>query len=318
MEGKIDEVEVRGDLIPYPEAKMILEERFPDTTDEEIAMWVFLEPPEDYDPNRDTDPAYPPGFEDYTINALVNGGFISYYRNDVDRAKAFRIYSRGIAGEAIEREEIRENLHLRYFSRRDIELFTPADRWTSFSSLMLRWSATLGEEDAAIFIDRKIDIERVLNIDDSLICGELAMGYPVVNVCKTKEKCMYSMSQIESIEKKEHLFDIGRAKTESNLVGSISLESVDRNKIMNAFLVKPDFDDNDKFWDEKLSDPPQWLIGAQVQVGKRGVSSRWNPLLTAHCLFERKYMSLRQLDSVIHKSFPELLDQWKDETEDLR
>lgn len=93
--------------------------------------------------------------------------------------------------------------------------------------------------------------------------------------------------------------------------------SLSRNQVMNAFAVKPDADENFKYWDERLSRPPQWLLPAQVQRGKPGESSRWNPLMIAHCLLDKKEMTRPQLNKVMHKEFPESYERWKEETKDL-
>lgn len=96
---------------------------------------------------------------------------------------------------------------------------------------------------------------------------------------------------------------------------------IDRNEVIARFNIHTDGEENFKFWNDKLSRPPKWLQAAQMQTGRPGASSRWNPKLIAHCLLEKttgKSMDMRHLDQLMHKWFPELEDQWKEETQDRR
>jgi hypothetical protein len=93
---------------------------------------------------------------------------------------------------------------------------------------------------------------------------------------------------------------------------------IDRNKVMNSFQVGADDDASRTFWDNALERPPKWLESARMQRGKRGESSLWCPITVALCLLDRKRMDVRQLDSVIHRHFPELKDRWREETTDER
>jgi hypothetical protein len=90
--------------------------------------------------------------------------------------------------------------------------------------------------------------------------------------------------------------------------------SVPRKRIINGFPVSPKASDNRKFWDDKLSRPPQWLIGARVSVGKPGISSQWNPALVAHGLLGKGHMTLRALDAAM-RNFVDWEEEWKDQTE---
>lgn len=98
--------------------------------------------------------------------------------------------------------------------------------------------------------------------------------------------------------------------------------AITRSEVMAHFRVKPDPQENERFWDDKLADPPKWLIPARVSVGKPGTSSSWSPLGVAHCLLSgyhgRPYMTLQQLDVAINRGFPELFETWYEETQDLR
>lgn len=94
--------------------------------------------------------------------------------------------------------------------------------------------------------------------------------------------------------------------------------AIDRNKVMAYFTSKADPDENRKFWDDKLSSPPKWLIGARAHTGRAGTSALWCPLLLAHALLGRKYMTRSQLDVVMNAHFPELDALWKEQTEDER
>ncbi len=93
---------------------------------------------------------------------------------------------------------------------------------------------------------------------------------------------------------------------------------INRNKVIGAFAVKTDADENLTFWDDKLGRPPKWLEPALAQRGKPGESSLWSPLIIAHCLLDKCHMNLKQLDSVMHKGFPELYERWKEESQDKR
>jgi hypothetical protein len=93
---------------------------------------------------------------------------------------------------------------------------------------------------------------------------------------------------------------------------------VSRNVIMGAFQVHPDRDKSFRYWDNALAQPPVWLIGARVSIGKPGVSSRWNPLLVAHGLLGEKKMELAQLDNVMRTRFRQQWDEWLEQTADDR
>lgn len=97
---------------------------------------------------------------------------------------------------------------------------------------------------------------------------------------------------------------------------------ITRNAVMSTFPVKSDPDDNFKFWDDRLGKPPKWLKTARGEPGRPGTSSLWKPLVIAHCLLEgvhkKPFMTLRQLDTAIHKCFPEQLIRWQEETQDKR
>lgn len=95
-------------------------------------------------------------------------------------------------------------------------------------------------------------------------------------------------------------------------------EGIDRNRVMAAFAIKANPDENNKFWDGKLSRPPKWLIDARINAGKPGTSALWNPLMLAHCLLAAGHMTRNQLDVVMNKRFPESADSWREQTEDKR
>ncbi len=93
---------------------------------------------------------------------------------------------------------------------------------------------------------------------------------------------------------------------------------INRNRVIGAFAVKPDADENITFWDDKLGRPPKWLEPALAQRGKPGDSSLWLPLMIAHCLLDQRHMNLKQLDAALHKNFPDLYEKWKEDTQDKR
>ena len=93
---------------------------------------------------------------------------------------------------------------------------------------------------------------------------------------------------------------------------------IDRKSVMHFFSVKQKENQNRVFWDDKLSRPPNWLEPALTVIGKPGRSSRWSPLGVAHALLGAGYMNVHQLDSTVQRHFPELLEQWKADTEDVR
>ena len=93
---------------------------------------------------------------------------------------------------------------------------------------------------------------------------------------------------------------------------------INRREVMRIFAVKPKPNENRTFWDDKLGRPPKWLESALAVIGKRGRSSLWNPLLVAHALFGGRYMNLHQLDAAIREHLPELLEEWKEKTGDVR
>jgi len=93
---------------------------------------------------------------------------------------------------------------------------------------------------------------------------------------------------------------------------------IDRNKVMKVFRVMPKDSDNRKYWDEKLGRPPKWLSGARLSSGRRSTSGRWDPLLVAHALLGRRTMTLPALDAAVRDHFPESIDAWREQTEDMR
>jgi hypothetical protein len=187
------------DLIPYLMAKKILKKEFPDTTPEEIAMWVFLEPLENNGTNLDNDPN---NLEDYVIHGMEQGGIKSYFNNDTERRKVLDIYNRATVGETIGWNEVLRNMCLRLFSRSEINSFVPPDRWISYDKLFARWSKRCDKKEAEAIIDNKLDK------DAPGILRELTMSYPVSVMDQTKEVCMYSINEIEIIENKEFLSEL--------------------------------------------------------------------------------------------------------------
>jgi len=115
---------------------------------------------------------------------------------------------------------------------------------------------------------------------------------------------------------------VAEVKDQTAATRSAEPALIDRNEVIAKFRVKPDEDKNRKFWDGKLGLPPKWLLPALGQRGKRGTSSLWKPLEIGHCLLagvhNRPFLSLRQLDAMIHKGFPEWLETWEEQTEYLR
>ncbi len=106
-------------------------------------------------------------------------------------------------------------------------------------------------------------------------------------------------------------YELHDAPTKS---GQAAPSGVTRQRIIDGFLVRRDPCDNRKFWDDKLSRPPNWLVGARVSVGKRGVSSLWNPALVAHGLLNRQLMHLQALDLAM-ENFPDRMEEWQEHTE---
>lgn len=103
------------------------------------------------------------------------------------------------------------------------------------------------------------------------------------------------------------------ASNEGGLSGRIS-----RKAVMRVFRVRPNELDNKRYWDDKLGRPPQWLAGARLSSGKRGVSALWDPLLVAHALLQKRVMTLKALDSAFHAHFPGSFEKWEEETGEMR
>lgn len=93
--------------------------------------------------------------------------------------------------------------------------------------------------------------------------------------------------------------------------------SVTRGVVIDSFQVILGDAANMKFWDDKLSDPPEWLRGARTSTGKRGVSALWDPLLVAHALLGKKGMTPRALDKVMRERFSNHYDEWLAQTTDV-
>ena len=198
---------VPSDLIPYLLAKKILTMRFPETTSEEIAIWIFLGSYPHFDIARgDLDDEIN---GDWTTHETNMGGFSSYYDNKDDKTKTEEIHNRACVGETIEWNDILDNLFRRRFSQAEIESFTPPDRWISYHKLLARWTKRCSKQ---ALINKKLDR------DGPGVLRELTMSYPVLIIEQTKEDCMYSVNEIEAIEEKEfpsEITDEGKATTES-------------------------------------------------------------------------------------------------------
>ncbi len=90
--------------------------------------------------------------------------------------------------------------------------------------------------------------------------------------------------------------------------------AVERNRIINAFMLHKDKHQNKRLWDDKLSRPPEYLKGAMVRKGRPGVSTLWDPVKVAHALFEKGMLPIDRLDHAM-KNFPECEATWRDQTE---
>jgi len=118
--------------------------------------------------------------------------------------------------------------------------------------------------------------------------------------------------------------DISAVANPENLADAARVEPdlIDRNEVIAKFRVKPNVDENEKFWDDKLGRPPRWLQPALGLRGKPGTSSLWKPLVIAHCLLagvnNKPFVSLRQLDVMIHKGLPEWFEAWQEQTDHAR
>lgn len=97
---------------------------------------------------------------------------------------------------------------------------------------------------------------------------------------------------------------------------------INRNDVMACFPVKPDGDENFKFWNGRLSRPPKELLPARKFPGKPGTSALWDPLLIAHYLLGsgkvKCHMTRKRLNVVMSSHFPELLDLWEGQMQDAR
>ncbi len=162
------------------------------------------------------------------------------------------------------------------------------------------------------FAEMKIRIQRVID------AGKLK---PVdTGKCFKPSEVIAYLDDSELTARGESL--VTYLKEQSKLTSSKATTSIvvgiSRNLVMNIFAVETDYDANCKFWDKKLSNPPEWLKPALLSRGKPGTSSRWSPLMVGHCLLDKGHMNLKQLGTTIHKNCPELYDQWKEETADKR
>ena len=165
------------DLIPYLEAMKIIKERYSDISFEEFAMWVFFGGYHYFDEDPDD-----PDEDSQDWREANDGGFKSYFENDKDMRRALDLFGRVDEGDTIKWEEIRQNLHLRRFSRAEMETFTPPDRWISCEQLLRRWSKLIDKDDAAAKI------------------SNLRMDFPVRIVDQTKDMFMYSRNEADLME----------------------------------------------------------------------------------------------------------------------
>ena len=113
----------------------------------------------------------------------------------------------------------------------------------------------------------------------------------------------------------------GEPAESSQTIGDVT-GLLNRNEVIAKFTVKSDPDANEKFWENRLDSPSDQLKIARKSAGKPGTSALWEPLGIAHYLLGggrvNRHMTPKQLNEVMNKHFPELVDSWKEQTEDVR
>jgi hypothetical protein len=86
--------------------------------------------------------------------------------------------------------------------------------------------------------------------------------------------------------------------------------SIDKNEVIGWFPVRDDPHENERFWDDKLGDPPNWLIAARVKKGSPGISARWDALKVAECLLDNSHMHANNLRDILKSNCPDRLEEW--------
>lgn len=135
------------DLISFNKAYEILKQKFPDTTNEEFAMWAWS-----------GDFAYENKHSEWILHAIntedeVNSrGFTCYFESS---EIAWELESLIISAQTITEKHVFYHLTNSKFSRSEIEVFQPNYRWVSYENLLQRWTKITDSNQAEILIEVK-------------------------------------------------------------------------------------------------------------------------------------------------------------------
>jgi hypothetical protein len=170
-------IEPPVDLISDYIARETLKLRFPDTTGEEFAMWAWsgkfaLE-------NKK---------EEWILFGKNTGGFTCYF-NRSESALALEGHFNSSVDE--EKNRVYSILLKSLFSQKEIDEFSPPERWIPYKNLLERWMHIEASDKAEKRLAEKIN------------SGELEAYHPFSGNLNLNEHAVFGLSQIEDIEKSE-------------------------------------------------------------------------------------------------------------------
>lgn len=288
-------IETPIDLISYSNASKILTGQFPDTTDDEFAMWAWL-----------GKSSFKSESGEWMILGENCGGFTCYFE---DSESAWSLEGLITCGVKIKELNVLSHLMNSRFSRSEIEGFKPSNRWISYDNILQSWTEKIGKDKAKALIDVKT------------IQGKLEEYYPFSKNSGKKKSAIFNLNEVQLLE--EGIFSLGanESKTETKKVEVA--KGLTKQLVMNAF---DGFYFDRAQWSKALANVPNWLIDCRVAKGNQKVSSTWNPVLIGLALIgksliqkkstqinsiSQKTITVTQLDIVFNR-----LKDWKEEWEE--
>ena len=293
-------IETPIDLISYFNANEILTSQFPDTTDDEFAMWAWLGKF---------------AFENENEEWILLGensedeensvGFTCYFE---DAEKAWSLEGLIACGVEIKEKNVLSHLMNSRFSRSEIEGFKPSDRWIPYDNLLQRWTKKIGKDKAEALIDAKTKQ------------GELEEYFPFSKNSGEKESAIFNLNKVQLLE--ECIFSLGADESKAETKRVEVVRGLTKQPIINAFNGLHFSRDQ---WNKALANVPEWLIDCRVAKGSKRASATWDPVLIGLALvgkssstkksseinsISQKTITVKQLDLVFMG-----LKDWKNEWE---
>ena len=288
-------IETPIDLISYSNANEILTGQFPDTNDDEFAMWAWL-----------GKFAFENDNEEWILLGGNSGGFTCYFD---DSESAWSLEGLITCGVKIKDKNVLSHLMNSRFSRSEIERFKPSDRWISYDNLLQRWTEKIGKDEAKALINVKTKQ------------GELEEYYPFSKNSGKKKSAIFNLNTVQLLE--ERIFSLGTDESKAETKRVEVVRGLTKQPVINAF---DGLYFNRAQWSRALANVPDWLIDCRVAKGNKKASSTWNPVLIGLVLIgkslsakkssginsiSQKTITVNQLDIVFNK-----LKDWKEEWEE--